>query len=168
MYQLVGVVVNVVVYLALAVTLSAIFQTAPAAAPHFFPSVHICIGYMRVCTPKESREQIEFRISLLPRCKSWPAKMDVDACAGERMGVGVRSRIFPSPPRAFPSSGGRPTLPSPMQLNALTTIPHYGPDIQCHRKGRRTVTEKRNNLQSHAPVTYSLQRSWVYLNMRCA
>ena len=90
-----------VVYLALTVTLSAIFQTPPAA-PHFFASVHIC-----ACA---HRGIPRIRISFL-------LKMDVDACAGERMGVTVRSRFS-----AFPFYGGRPALPSPMQLNVSTTI----------------------------------------------
>ena len=92
----------------------------------------ICIGYMRrVCTAKESREKIEFRIFV--RKKSWPAKMDVDACAGERMGEGVRSRI--SPCRAFPFYGGRLPQLSAMQLSALTTIPRKRPQCSMSQKG---------------------------------
>ena len=94
-----------VVYLALTVTLSAIFQTPPAA-PHFFASVHICIGYVRVCTSRNPEDKNFF-----------PAQNGCWCLCRERMGVTVRSRFS-----AFPFYGGRPALPSPMQLNVSTTI----------------------------------------------
>ena len=56
-----------VVYLALAVTLSAIFQTAPAV-PNFFPSVHFCIRYMYVRAHFIS--QIFKAISFPGKCKT--------------------------------------------------------------------------------------------------
>ena len=86
-----------VVYLALAVTLSAIFQTPPAA-PHFFASVHIC-----ACA---HRGIPRIRISFL-------LKMDVDACAGREWVSRCAADSLP-----FPST--EVAQPCPLQCNSMS------------------------------------------------
>ena len=86
-----------VVYLALTVTLSAIFQTPPAA-PHFFASVHIC-----ACA---HRGIPRIRISFL-------LKMDVDACAGREWVSRCAADSLP-----FPST--EVAQPCPLQCNSMS------------------------------------------------